>query len=168
MKPILVTIYAFIAFTFAATAQTSYTATPEERKAMEEEIHQRKLLDAKLYLEIPVEYKNHKGVFLVQERQSSRSNAETAYRFANATSSSISYTAYSASSPVYRVQHFVTQKWEDMQLGWCGTGLGISELPPGKSVVIFVISEKLTGVFRVGIDLIGSDNHRETVWASEK
>jgi hypothetical protein len=168
MKTILVSVYLLIACVCTGIAQTSYTFTPEERKAIEEENHQRKLLDAKLYLEIPSEYKERKGIFLVQESKSSRSIDETAYRLANATSSSITYTAYSADSPIYRVQHFVDQKWDEIQIGWCGTGLGISELPPGKSVVIFVVSEKLRGTFRVGIDLIGNENHSETVWSSEK
>lgn len=48
------------------------------------------------------------------------------------------YYGYSVDSPIYRYEKKTAKGWEDCPLGWCGTGMAIRRLAPGRSFALDV------------------------------
>jgi len=145
---------------------------PDVQKAIEQEINQRRQQDLSLLKEVPSEYQERKDAFIVEEKLPT-SNGFIQCRIINMSNADIHFTGYSASSPWYRLQTKTDGKWEEVKVGWfCGTGLGLSTVPPNKSVVIEVDPKDFGKNLRVGIDLVSQESGNTpspkiTIWSKE-
>ncbi|MCK4268188.1 MAG: hypothetical protein KAX16_05110 [Actinomycetia bacterium] len=116
---------------------------------------------------IPRKYAKETEILLNLESRSKHSDSQVInMRLINPTYSSITFTGYSESSPLYKIQKWGKEDWVDLDVGrFDGTGLGWRVIAPGQSSIIQVaVGEKLFPL-RVGVEYAGGKKTR-TVWSA--
>lgn len=154
-----------------ASAQAQQERTKEQREAIKEEMALRRSVDAEMFEAVPAAYKAGTGVFLVEEGASAEHENQPVFRMVNLSKASVYYVGYLANSPIVEMERFENGRWNAVGLGYCGTDLGISELPAGKSVVFPMNRDFVKGRIRVGIRLVEGEGERlgvgiRTIWSS--
>jgi len=85
---------------------------------------------------------------LVSLEPSAKDMTTARFRATNRGKAVISYGAYSPETPLYRREQLVDGTWEEVFVGWCGTGLHEYELAPGHSVEFEIGIERDGRTFR--------------------
>ena len=116
---------------------------------------------------IPGRYATEKEISLRLEGRSRTSfGHDFRVRLINPTSSALTFSGYDESSPLYRIQKWVDDAWEEHQVGWfCGTGLGQRAIPRARSSVIAVHATDDLLPIRVGVEFEHRGENR-TVWSA--
>ena len=150
-----------IAFALSASLlQAELTSDEQKQRAAEESVLQQ-AIDREKVTPIPKIYEQLDDCFIAREPSSEVSSNGFAFRFGNPTKKPIYFSGWEPASPHYKIQIYNGTIWKDEVVLVCGTGLGIRELPPGKSVLLDVRAH--AAKFRVGVALLSNDKTWKTI-----
>src|SRR5262245_9565266 len=75
------------------------------------------------------------------------------FTLTNSANTTVSYNGYGADDPVYELEYWNGKQWRAQMGGWCGVGLGMLELGPGRVVSFGIDLAGMRSPSRVGITI---------------